>query len=236
MDKKKLIEIANLEIDCKIGKDRHFIAADRKNKLRIFLGIFAVIGSAVIASGIGETFLKLLGEFLPHDSNKSTVFLEFLGHILPLLVGVSTAIIGFLGLEKQTAQHRFVGNAYIEIARKSRSILNSITANNTAEKESEYSALMEKYLEINKEGEACPTNDNDSKKAMSMNSKKRQAIKAKIAEFEKETLAIAEKRYEQKPSARKLIFLSFKLKIVTFFAFIGLIRKSDYRKYLRKVS
>ena len=69
-----------------------------------------------------------------------------------------------------------------------------------------------------------------------MNSRKRQAIKSKIAEFEKETLDITEKRYEQKPSVRKLIYLAFKLKIVNFFAFIGLIRKSDYRKYLRKVS
>jgi hypothetical protein len=235
MDKKKLIEIANLEIDCKIGKDRHFIAADRKNKLRIVLGIFAVIGSAVIASGIGETLLKFFGEFLP-QGNKATLFLQFFGHILPLLVGISTAIIGFLGLEKQTAQHRFVGNAYIEIARKSRSILNSINENNSVEKEAEYSLLMEKYLEINKEGEGCPTNDKDSKKAMSMNSRKREAIKSKIAEFEKETLDLTEKRYVQKPSARKLIFLALKLKIVSFFAFVKLIRKSDYRKYLKNVS
>ena len=134
MDKKKRIEIANLEIDCKIGKDRHFIAADRKNKLRIGLGISDVIGSAIIASGIGETFLKFLGAFLSQENNKSSLFLEFLGHILPLLVGISTAIIGFLGLEKQTAQHRFVGNSYIEIARKSRSILNSINENNSVEK------------------------------------------------------------------------------------------------------
>jgi len=236
MDKKKLIEIANLEVDCKIGKDRHFIAADRKNKLRITLGIFAVIGSAVIASGIGETFLKLLGEFLPQQSNKSTLFLAFLGHILPLLVGISTAIIGFLGLEKQTAQHRFVGNAYIEIARKSRSILNSINEINSVEKEMEYALLMEKYLEINKEGEASPTNDNDSKKAMSMNSKKREAIKAKIAEFEKETLDITERRYIPKTSVRKLVYLALKLKIVSFFASIKIVRKSDYRKYLKKIS
>ncbi|MCT7947598.1 SLATT domain-containing protein [Shewanella septentrionalis] len=235
MDKKKRIEIANLEIDCKIGKDRHFIAADRKNKLRIGLGIFAVIGSAIIASGIGETFLKFLGAFLSQENNKSSLFLEFLGHILPLLVGISTAIIGFLGLEKQTAQHRFVGNSYIEIARKSRSILNSINENNSVEKEAEYALLMEKYLDINKEGEACPTNDNDNKKAMSMNSKKREAIKSKIAEFEKETLDITEKRYEKKDSARKLIYLALKFRMVSFFAWVKLIRKSDYKRYLRNM-
>lgn len=64
MNEKKIIEIANLENDCKIGKDRHFIAADRKNKWRIYLGLFAVVGSAVISSGIGKSILELLNSYL----------------------------------------------------------------------------------------------------------------------------------------------------------------------------
>ncbi|EHG8284488.1 SLATT domain-containing protein, partial [Klebsiella oxytoca] len=114
MNEKKIIEIANLENDCKIGKDRHFIAADRKNKWRIYLGLFAVVGSAIISSGIGKSILSLLDAYI--KSENWAFWDATLSHILPLLVGISTAIIGFLGLEKQTAQHRYVGNAYIEIS------------------------------------------------------------------------------------------------------------------------
>lgn len=56
---KRIIEIANLEIDSKISKDRHFIAAHRKNVLRLILGIIAVIGSAFIASGIIEYIIEI---------------------------------------------------------------------------------------------------------------------------------------------------------------------------------
>ena len=41
-----MLEIANLELDAKIGKDRHFIASDRKNLYRIILGLISVIGTA----------------------------------------------------------------------------------------------------------------------------------------------------------------------------------------------
>lgn len=235
MDKKKIIEIASLEIDCKIGKDRHFIAADRKNKLRIALGLFSVIGSAIISSGVGASTSKLVSVYAGeniHWSDWAAVF----GHVLPLLVGISTAVIGFLGLEKQTAQHRFVGNAYIEVARKARSILNSINDINYAEKIVEYEALLERYLEINKEGETSPTNDKDSKKAMGMNAAKRSAIKAKISEFEKVDLDIKERPFVKKVLLRSVLLRTMRVRMAGFFACVGLLRKSDYREYLKKLN
>ncbi len=232
INSKKLLEIANLEVDCKIGKARHLIAADRKNKWRIYLGLFAVIGSAFISSGIGQGALELgrayLGQNMHYDAWAGT-----LKHILPLLVGVSTAVIGFLGLEKQTTQHRAVGNAYIEIARKARSILNSIDAHNCATKLAEYDRLLERYLEVNKEGESCPTNDRDSQKALNRNSNRRSAIKQRIDDNEKAHLGIASRRVSPRPSLGTLVARAVRIRVATVCTMLGLVRKSDYRKYLR---
>ncbi|WP_460206820.1 SLATT domain-containing protein [Klebsiella pneumoniae] len=231
MNEKKIIEIANLENDCKIGKDRHFIAADRKNKWRIYLGLFAVVGSAIISSGIGKSILSLLGAYI--KSENWAFWDATLSHILPLLVGISTAIIGFLGLEKQTAQHRYVGNAYIEISRKARSILNEINKVNFDQKIKEYEPLLEKYLEINKEGESCPTNNKDSFKAMNMNANRRNAIKGKITELEKDIINFTPKKKCKKMKLSKVLSNSIKIKIAHLLFSLNIIRKSDYLRYVK---
>ncbi|EKD5158007.1 SLATT domain-containing protein [Klebsiella oxytoca] len=231
MNEKKIIEIANLENDCKIGKDRHFIAADRKNKWRIYLGLFAVVGSAIISSGIGKSILSLLDAYI--KSENWAFWDATLSHILPLLVGISTAIIGFLGLEKQTAQHRYVGNAYIEISRKARSILNEINKVNFDQKIKEYEPLLEKYLEINKEGESCPTNNKDSFKAMNMNANRRNAIKGKITELEKDIINFTPKKKCKKMKLSKVLSNSIKIKIAYLLFSLNIIRKSDYLRYVK---
>lgn len=191
-----------------------------------------MVGSAFISSGIGQAALELgrayLGQDMHYDAWAGT-----LKHILPLLVGISTAVIGFLGLEKQTTQHRAVGNAYIEIARKARSILNSIDAHNCATKLAEYDRLLERYLEVSKEGESCPTNDRDSQKALSRNSNRRSAIKQRIDDNEKAHLGIASRRVTARPSLGKLISRAVRIRVATACTMLGLVRKSDYRKYLR---
>ncbi|EHF4930878.1 TPA: SLATT domain-containing protein [Enterobacter hormaechei subsp. xiangfangensis] len=233
MNEKKIIEIANLENDCKIGKDRHFIAADRKNKWRIYLGLFAVVGSAIISSGIGKSILSLLDAYI--KSENWAFWDATLSHILPLLVGISTAIIGFLGLEKQTAQHRYVGNAYIEISRKARSILNEINKLNFDEKIKEYEPLLEKYLEINKEGESCPTNNKDSFKAMNMNANRRNAIKGKITELEKDIINFTPKKKCKRTKLSKILSNSIKIKIAHILFSLNIIRKSDYLRYVKSL-
>lgn len=246
MEQRKIVEMTNLEIDCKIGKDRHFIAADRKNKWRIKLGLFAVIGSAIISSGIGSSFLDLLGSSFHklllltiQVDDKNDFFWKlisnFLSHILPLLVGISTSIIGFLGLEKQTTQHRIVGNAYIEIARKTRALINSIDTSNFNEKIVEYNVLLEKYLEVNKDGESCPTNNKDSYKAMKMNSSKRNAIKSKISEFENAQLNIKPKPYVKKTSINSLLSNGVKKIMARILLSIHIISPVQYRKYLSQL-
>ncbi|HDS8281977.1 Uncharacterised protein [Klebsiella variicola] len=231
MNEKKIIEIANLENDCKIGKDRHFIAADRKNKCRIYLGLFAVVGSAIISSGIEKSLFSLLNTYIKAEN--WSFWDATLSHILPLLVGISTAIIGFLGLEKQTAQHRYVGNAYIEISRKARSILNEINTFNFEEKTKEYEELLKKYLEINKEGESCPTNNKDSLKAMNMNANRRNAIKSKVTELEKDIINLTANKKRKKTKMSKVLYNSIKIKIAYILFSLNIIRKSDYLRYVK---
>ncbi|MFL1405856.1 SLATT domain-containing protein [Marinobacter sp. M1N3S26] len=238
MDGKKLVEIANLEVDCKIGKDRHFIAADRKNRLRIFLGLFAVIGSAAISSGINENAVNLVGSYSSASGHWES-WSQVLSRLLPLLVGISTAVIGFLGLEKQTAQHRYVGNEYIEIARKARSLLNSVGSRDDKTIMEDYDNLLHKYLEVNKEGESCPTNDADSHKAMKMNALRRTAIKAKISAFEKDTLNLESNVWRKKAVVlplHKAVFKQLRFCTAVILLKIRLIRRSDYRKYLKELS
>lgn len=89
-----------------------------ENAARIKLGLFSVIGTAIIASkAIKEVF-----QAVPYISTYEALFIS----VVSLLVGVSTAILGFLGLEKQVSQHRLVGNMYIEVARKSRRLINRL--------------------------------------------------------------------------------------------------------------
>jgi hypothetical protein len=230
---KKLLEIANLEVDCRIGKSRHLSAADRKDRWRICLGLFAVIGSAVISSGIGQGAL-VLGEIYVGKGQVYEAWAGTLRHILPLLVGISTAVIGFLGLEKQTTQHRAIGNAYIEIARKARSILNTVDATNYSAKLVEYDRLLARYLEVNKEGESCPTNDNDSQRALGMNAARRSAIKQKISENETAHLGISEKRPISPASLKQLVARAVWTRAAAVLALVGLMSKSDYRKYLKE--
>jgi len=235
LNAKQLLEIANLEVDCRIGKARHLIAADRKNKWRIYLGLFAVVGSAVISSGIGQGSL-LLGELYIGKGLLFDAWTGTLKHILPLLVGISTAVIGFLGLEKQTTQHRAVGNAYIEIARKARSILNCIDTQNCTAKLAEYERLLARYLEVNKEGESCPTNDRDSQKALDMNADRRSALKRKVTDNENAQLGIAERRSVRLSSMRGMVARAIRTRVAGMLTLLGLIRKSDYRRYLKNLA
>lgn len=231
---KKLIEVATLEIDCKIGKDKHFIAANRKNNLRIILGLFSVIGSAIISSGIGEHLSSLIETLIDSDVPWKQLS-KFLGGILPLLVGISTAIIGFLGLEKQTVQHRVVGNSYIEIARKTRSIFNSINANNFDEKNKQFEALIERYFEINIESESCPTNNKDLAMALQMNSRRRDTIKERTVQIDNKVLNINVQHPKKKSSLYFLLKRGLKLKTANFLMKKGVLRRSDYREYLKKI-
>lgn len=184
---RKRLEIATLELDCKIGKDKHFNAAQRKDFLRKCFGLYAVIGSAIISSNIGKDLSPFLHQCPINFSDDLT---KVFASILSTSVGIATAIISFLGWEKQTTQHKLVGNSYIEIARRARAILNSINEKNFNEKEIEYQDLLKRYSHINKESESCPTNNHDITEANINNRERRKKIKEKEKEVDEKILAI----------------------------------------------
>ncbi|EHG8282517.1 hypothetical protein J5259_002639, partial [Klebsiella oxytoca] len=97
----------------------------------------------------------------------------------------------------------------------------------------EYEPLLEKYLEINKEGESCPTNNKDSFKAMNMNANRRNAIKGKITELEKDIINFTPKKKCKKMKLSKVLSNSIKIKIAYLLFSLNIIRKSDYLRYVK---
>lgn len=220
-----LLELANLEVDSKIGKDRHFIAADRKNIRRIALGLFSVIGTAIIASKA----IKDVFQAIPPISGYEALFIS----TISLLVGVSTAILGFLGLEKQVSQHRLVGNMYIEVSRKARRLINRLhegEAVDTVKKE--FQTILAEYLNINKEGESCPTSKKDSIKSLSQNNSSRAKIKGEIKKQDDQAMQLTT---PAKPlSLKKLMIDGLKIRTAQFVCWMNIISKTNRDEYLKK--
>lgn len=227
MDRNKYfhLEIANLEIDSKIGKDRHFAAADRKNNRRIALGLFSVIGTAIIASKA----IKDIFSAIPIISQYEAVFVS----IVSLLVGVSTAILGFLGLEKQVAQHRLVGNMYIEVSRKARRLINRLhEGEDVANIKDEFNSLLAEYISINKEGESCPTSEKDSRKSLNQNFASRTKIKGEIKRQDDEVMQL--RPQAKKLSLRALAMTGVKRRFAQLLCLFGIIADADKDEYLRR--
>lgn len=228
MEKNKylLLELANLEVDSKIGKDRHFIAADRKNGLRIKLGLFSVIGTAIIASKA----IKDVFQAIPTMSIYEALFIS----VVSLLVGVSTAILGFLGLEKQVTQHRLVGNMYIEVARKSRRLINRLQEGEPVEEiKKEFNTILIDYLNINKEGESCPTSKKDSIKSLNQNKTSRARIKGEMKK--QDEIALNLSPTPRKKTLGALLSRSIKIRAAQFSHKIRLISTEDLDKYMNEI-
>lgn len=221
----RLLEIANLEVDSKIGKDRHFIAADRKNFIKIILGLASVIGAALIASAAFKEALPLIGLA---DPQQKVAF-----SVLSVLVSLSTAVLGFFGLEKQVAQHRIVGNRYIEVARKSRNLINQIVEQEYKLEHSErFKELLNEYLEVNREGESCPTSARDSKQSMRLNAEARQKIKAQIKH--RENAALGTNGGAPKLSLRNMVGNGLRKKVACALNKLHLISDQQYETYIKQ--
>lgn len=227
MDRNKylLLELANLEVDSKIGKDRHFIAADRKNIRRIALGLFSVIGTAIIASKA----IKDVFQAITPISGYEALFIS----TISLLVGVSTAILGFLGLEKQVSQHRLVGNMYIEVSRKARRLINRLHEGEVVDTvKSEFQTILTEYLSINKEGESCPTSKKDSIKSLNQNSSSRGKIKGEIKKQDDQAMQLTSP--PKALSLKKIVINGLKIRMAEFFCYMNIISTTNRDLYLKK--
>lgn len=230
--KAKLLEAATLEVNCKIGKDRHFIAASRKDWWKIRLGLIAVVGTALISSSLGAALRSVLAMYM------SPEYLDLFAAAAPVFVGICTATVGFLGLEKQAAQHKFIGNAYVEVERKVRSLINNAPPDGQALPETwlkEYSALAERYLAINTEGEACPTAEVDGRRALENNSKRHRALKEKVREFDIRMLGVSDPQTKFSLRVRTALWRGVRFRTACILRMIGLIRKNDFASIVRSL-
>lgn len=225
----KLLEAATLEVNCKIGKDRHFIAASRKDWWKIRLGLIAVVGTALISSSLGAALRKVLEMHIQNE------FVDVIAAAAPVFVGICTATVGFLGLEKQAAQHKYIGNAYVEIERKVRSLINSAPQGQplTPDWLKDLNTLVERYLAVNTEGEVCPTAEVDGKRAIENNGKRHRALKEKVREFDIAILGVRDPQTMFQLRIRTALWRGIRFRMACIFRKIGLIRKNDFATIVR---
>jgi hypothetical protein len=225
------LEAATLEVNCKIGKDRHFIAASRKDWWKIRLGLIAVVGTALISSSLGAALREIMVLHMPGE------YANLFAAAAPVFVGICTATVGFLGLEKQAAQHKFIGNAYVEIERKVRSLINAASEGQAVTDEwlKGLSTLSERYLAVNTEGEACPTAEVDGKKALENNSKRHRALKEKVREFDIAILGVKDPQTKFSLTVRAALWKGIRFRTACLLRWVGLIRKSDFVSIVRSL-
>jgi uncharacterized membrane protein len=149
-------QIEQLKVDALYGKKKHFNAADRKRRARLWLNIPVVIINAVL----GSLLMSILEESSPD------VF-KWLAATLAIVAAVLSAISIFLDLAKQVEGHRRVGNKYIAVAKQCQRLLayqaDGLISDSEMVKRLEN--LAESNDEANREAEAFHTNASDFKKA-----------------------------------------------------------------------
>jgi hypothetical protein len=159
MDSLNLVfQLRELACDAKIGKDRHFIAADRKAKINKYMGVAVVI----LNVAIGSTVFNLVKNHT--DPQIITSAVSFLA---AALAGVGT----YFNFSKDVDNHRRIGNLYLNVSRKSADLLAKfkdryIDRDNLL---NEYENLHDIYKNANEEGESCPNSVNDYQKALKRN-------------------------------------------------------------------
>lgn len=165
--KNLLVQIQEIQCDSKIGKSRHFIAADRKEKLSKRLGIAIIVIGIFIGS---TTLIKFLGN---EDTQK--VILAISGFLSASLAAFQT----FFNFSKDVENHRKTGNLYLDIARDCDNLLSKFRDEfiNRKECQNQFEKLLDRYKKANKEEEICPNSDRDYNKAYKKNKKNKERLR-----------------------------------------------------------
>jgi hypothetical protein len=88
-------------------------------------------------------------------------------------------------------------------------------------------------LPHDRQREATPTSRRDSTRAMAQNSDRRQAIKARLAEIEANLLGLSRSVPTKSNSLSSAFLRSLRYRLAWLLRRAGIIRKSDYRRWLR---
>jgi len=148
-------ELEELRIDARLGKDKHFSAADRTKYLNMTFGLPVIIINVLL----GSVFFTAVFE----ESFRSTM-----GPILAFLAAALGAVHTFFNFHKSMEAHRAVGNRYIEISRRCRALIRGYQdelVTKTAAWE-QLNELLANYHALNKEAEAFPPTRRDFQRAL----------------------------------------------------------------------
>lgn len=164
--KNLLVQIQEIQCDSKIGKSRHFIAADRKEKSTKRLGIALII----LGVFIGSTIIKFLG-----NEETQKIILALSGFLSASLAAFQT----FFNFSKDVENHRKIGNLYLDIARDCDNLLSKFRDKfiDKNECQNQFEKLLERYKKANKEEEICPNSDRDYNKAYKRNKKNKERLR-----------------------------------------------------------
>jgi len=162
-----LVQIQEIQCDSKIGKSRHFIAADRKEKYSKRLGIAVIL----IGVFIGSTFIKFMG-----DKEVQNILLASLGFLSASLAAIQT----FFNFSKDVENHRKIGNFYLDIARDCDNLLSKYKDHFLGKDECQekFDGILARYKTANKEEEVCPNSDRDFKKAYQKNKENKERLRS----------------------------------------------------------
>lgn len=144
-------EYLDLLKDAKIGKRKHFHAAQRKQTWHGRLGVSALVFTSLAA------IVSAIREYLPET------LVGLLGMALPALAAVLVGLQTFLRLEKMIEGHRAIANEYLRLHRDGKaSFARRLDGRMSIE---ELDALFEEYRvayhKLNKDSEAFATNRDD---------------------------------------------------------------------------
>lgn len=150
-----LKELEELRVDARMGKDKHFAAANRTKSLNVLFGLPVVLVNLLLGSLF---FTALLVAEV-----RNTV-----GPVLAFFAAALGAVHTFFNFHRSTEAHRAVGNRYIDVSRRCRTLIRGHQDGliERGEVWDQLNELQETYSEINKEAEAFPTNSRDFRKAI----------------------------------------------------------------------
>jgi len=150
-------EIKKLRTDALYGKKKHFNAADRKRKYRLWLNIPVIIINILLG---GSLIFTLLKEASPEVAKIGAAIFSFLAAIM---VGISI----FFNFSKQVEGHNKVGNKYLKVVRGCDHLLALFTDDLIQKEElvERFKQLDEINTEANRDAEAYHTSQQDYKRA-----------------------------------------------------------------------
>jgi hypothetical protein len=159
-----LKELEELRIDARLGKDKHFSAAERTKNFNVIFGLPVIVINVLLGSIF---FTELISEGVR----------ETIGPILAFLAAALGAIHTFFNFHKSMEGHRSVGNRYIEVSRRCRTLIRGFYDGHVSRPElwKELNKLLILYNSINAEAEAFPTNRRDFERARQKKEEREQA-------------------------------------------------------------